>query len=74
MIAYVHMPDGTWSIARLDLEDGLSFEWWCGEKDEWVSPGSGWWQLVPSCYNETYPTLDAAKREVRKRKLDPVSG
>jgi hypothetical protein len=62
-LAYVQVGKA-WSIARHVLD---GFEWWCGEKDEWVSPRSSWWALDRACESETFKTLAAARRFARSR-------
>jgi len=52
--------DGTsWSIFIGGMGD---FRWWCGKQNGWVSPASDYWQMVRDCWNEEYPTAEAALR------------
>ena len=42
-LAYVRLAKGEWSIARAVV--GGPFQWWCGDRHDWVSPGSSYWEI-----------------------------
>jgi hypothetical protein len=61
-LSYVRLGKNAWSIARLTVE---ALEWWCGEKDEWVSPHSSWWCADWNCVNQIFPSLQKARTFAR---------
>jgi hypothetical protein len=66
-LAYVMLGPKQWSIARFVCSDDRTIEWWCGDRNEWVSPASDWWQLVHDCWNERFSSLTKARAFARKR-------
>ena len=67
-LSYVRNEPG-WCIAR-DPAD--AFEWWCGDKDGWVSPYSDYWQVLrDECEPVVFRSLDAARAFARRMGWEP---
>jgi hypothetical protein len=63
-LSYVYNQPG-WCICR-DPAD--AFEWWCGDRDGWVSPYSDYWHVLGEGEVEpkVFVSLDAARAFARR--------